>query len=70
MLKIIGVGMAFILMAVVLTLLSVIPVWLIWNAIIPTITKNALTEITFLQAFGITFLSNILFKKSSDSSSS
>lgn len=41
--------------------LAAIPTWLLWNYLVPSITKGALTEITFWQAFWLNFLTSILF---------
>ena len=46
-------------------LLSGIPVWLLWNAIIPQIF--GLPEITFWQALGLSVLCALLFKSSGGS---
>ena len=43
-------------------LIMVLPVYFLWNWIIPDITNHALTPITFWQALGLTILCSILFK--------
>jgi hypothetical protein len=55
-------------MVAILAVLMALPTMLLWNALIPDITKNAFTEITFWQALGLNFLCGILFKSSSFSS--
>ncbi len=47
-----------------------LPTMWLWNAVVPDITKNAVTTLTFWQALGLNFLCGILFKSSSVSSSS
>jgi len=46
----------------VLAVFLALPTMWLWNALIPDITKNALTEVSFLQALGLNFLCGILFK--------
>lgn len=53
------------LVVVVLALLMALPVMWLWNAILPDITKGAVTELNFWQALGLNFLCSILFKPSS-----
>lgn len=53
------------LVLVVLCLLMALPVMLLWNAILPDITRGAVTELTFWQALGLNLLCSILFKPSS-----
>jgi LytS/YehU family sensor histidine kinase len=57
-------------MVVLLAVLMTLPTMLIWNAIVPDITKNALTELSFWQAFGLNFLCGILFKSSGSATKS
>lgn len=45
-----------------------IPTWLLWNWVVPDITKGAVTEINLLQALGLNILCGILFKSSSSGS--
>jgi hypothetical protein len=47
---------------VAFVILLCIPVWLLWNWLMPTIFS--LPEITLLQSLGIMLLSSILFKSS------
>lgn len=58
----IAVGVFFITIAVlfVLSSISAIPIWLLWNAVIPDIF--GLPTITFLQAWGLSILCSLLFK--------
>jgi len=55
-----------------LALLLAIPLWLLWNWLVPVIFVGGgiAPEITLLQALGITLLSSILFKSPSPSSKS
>lgn len=50
----------------VLSLVLAIPVWLLWNWLCPTIW--GWTELTLMQAWGLTLLCGFLFKSSSSSS--
>jgi hypothetical protein len=52
-----------------LAVLMALPTMLLWNAIVPDITKNAVTELSFWQALGLNFLCGILFKNNSVSTS-
>ena len=49
-----------ILITTAFLILTSVPIWLLWNALFPVIF--GLSEITWLQALGITLLSNLLFK--------
>ena len=51
---------AILLLGLVFALLMTIPVWLLWNWLMPVIF--GLKTITFIQAFGVSLLSNTLFK--------
>ncbi|HDY88414.1 MAG TPA: hypothetical protein ENH82_09940 [bacterium] len=46
-----------------LSILFAIPVWLLWNWLVPTLF--GLSKVTLIQAWGLAFLSSILFKSSS-----
>lgn len=50
-----------ILIVVAIAIIMAIPVMLVWNAVVPNVTKDALTPINFCQALGISFLCNALF---------
>lgn len=56
-------------LAFAMSLICAIPVYFLWNWLVPDITKEALTPITFWQAWGISFLCSMLFKSSASSSS-
>lgn len=56
-------------MVAILAVLMALPTMWLWNAIVPDITKNAVTELSFWQALGLNLLCGILFKNSSVSSS-
>ena len=43
-----------------ISVLFAIPVWLLWNWLMPVIF--GVTKITLLQAWGVTFLTSLLFK--------
>lgn len=51
-----------IILLVFLSLIGAIPVYFLWNWLVPVITKGALATVTFLQAWGLTFLCAMLFK--------
>ena len=58
-----GIIIAFILTIAIAFGLSVvltIPVWLLWNWLMPVVF--GITKVTLLQAWGLTFLSTMLFK--------
>ncbi len=55
-----------IVLAFVIALISAIPVWLLWNWLMPLLF--GLKTVTFLQAWGLSFLSACLFKQTSTSS--
>ena len=48
--------------AVVLAL----PTQILWNSVMPDVTKGAVTSLSFWQALGLNFLCVILFKRSCD----
>jgi hypothetical protein len=50
------------MLAGLISLIISLPVWLLWNWLMPVIF--GLTKITLTQAFGILLLSNLLFKSS------
>lgn len=61
--KIIGIGVLFVVMVVAFSALFSLPVWLLWNWLMPAIF--GLTKITWLQAWGLMLLCGFLFKSSS-----
>lgn len=71
-LKIIGAIVLVIVAAIVLALLISIPVWLLWNWIVPIIFpgEGIAHSITLMQALGLTLLCSFLFKSSSVSAKS
>jgi hypothetical protein len=66
-LKIVVVAVGIFGLALVLSLISAIPVYLLWNWLMPELFH--LPVVTFWQALGITALANILFKSNSSSKS-
>ena len=44
-----------------LVLLSTIPVWLLWNGVLVNVVSGV-SEVSFWQALGMTFLCSMLFK--------
>lgn len=56
---IIGWVLAGIIFVILVALLMTIPIWLLWNWLMPAIF--GIKTITFWQALGVAFLSNILF---------
>lgn len=58
-----------IFLAVGISAVIAIPVWLLWNAVIPTIFVT-LPQIGFMQAWGLSLLCSLLFKSTGSSSSS
>lgn len=63
--KVVGI----VVLLAVLALIATLPTYWLWNWLVPDITRGALTEVTFWQAFGINLLASILFKSSGSSSS-
>lgn len=61
-------GVVAIALFAIISLVAAIPTYFLWNWLMPDIF--AIKTITFWQAWGINFLSAILFKSSSSSSSS
>lgn len=55
-----GIILLALLSIFVTTLLYAVPVMLLWNWLIPSLF--GLTKITLLEAWGLTFLSSLLFK--------
>lgn len=65
--KALGLFLAALLVGGVIAILIATPLWLLWNWLMPAIF--GLKTITWLQALGLAFLSSILFKNTSSSSS-
>lgn len=65
--KFFGLCLAGVLMLTLLALLLSVPVYFLWNWLMPAIF--GLKEITLLQALGLMILSNFLFKSTSYKSS-
>ena len=63
----IGVLLVILLMVIVISIFMALPTMLLWNWLMPTIF--GLKTITFMQALGLNILSNILFNKTSSSTS-
>lgn len=61
------IGIGLLALVAVIALLTSIPVWLLWNWLMPAIF--GLKSISFLQALGLCVLSGLLFKSSCNSSS-
>lgn len=61
--KYIGILVGLLLFVTCVILLAAIPTMYVWNALVPDITKGALTEITYVQAILVNFLSTLLFYK-------
>jgi hypothetical protein len=60
----IGVGVLVLSTLAVFSLVAAIPTYFLWNWLMPTIFS--VKVITFWQAWGINFLTGILFKSKSD----
>ncbi len=58
----------FVVMALVTALIIAVPVWLLWNWLIPVLFAGP--HITLLQALGLSVLCGLLFKSSPSSRSS
>ena len=70
--KIIGAIVLVVAFVCILALIISIPVWLLWNWLVPIIFPGDFIahQITWLQALGIMLLTGFLFKSSSVSSKS
>jgi hypothetical protein len=64
--KLIGLGVVGFCIVIFVGLLQGLPVWLLWNAVIPSIF--GLPSITFWQAIALSILCGCLFKSTSSSS--
>ena len=62
----IGIGVILLIIFAVVSIVAAIPPYFLWNWLMPAIF--GLTTITFWQAWGLSFLSSILFKNSSSNS--
>jgi len=62
----IGIGVILLIIFAVVSIVAAIPLYFLWNWLMPAIF--GLTTITFWQAWGLSFLSSILFKNSSSNS--
>lgn len=58
--KIVGVVIGAVTVGLLIVVLLTIPMWLLWNWLMPTIFS--VTKITLLQALGLNILSSMLFK--------
>jgi len=56
-------GILVIFVGAVISLLAAVPMYFLWNGLLPDLF--AFKTITFLQAWGLTFLSSLLFKSNS-----
>ncbi len=61
--KVIGIVAMFAGLVLGIAILFSLPVWLLWNWLMPTIF--GVTKISIFQAFGILLLSGILFRSNS-----
>jgi len=64
----IGIGVLAIIIIAVVSLVAAIPTYFLWNWLMPAIF--GIKVVTFWQAWGINFLTGILFKSSSSSKNS
>lgn len=64
--KVFGAMLAIFIFFAAVSVILALPTMLLWNAVIPDITKDALTPITFWQALGLALLCTILFKNSTN----
>jgi hypothetical protein len=61
-----GLVVAGFCLAVVIGLLQAVPVWLLWNWLMPVLFE--VPKVTFLQALGLSILAGCLFQSHSSSS--
>ena len=62
---VIGTVFLALLIAFGLSIVLAIPIWLLWNWLMPLIF--GVTKLTLIQAWGVTFLSSLLFKSHASS---
>ncbi len=62
--EIFGKILGWLIILMVFVLLLTLPVWLLWNWLMPVIF--GLPEVSIAQAFGLMLLASILFKSSSN----
>lgn len=60
--KALGTLLMGITMVIIVALIMSLPLWLLWNWLMPTVF--GLAEVTLVQAFGLMLLSGILFRTS------
>ena len=58
----VAVVVAFVCLAVLYAFAATLPVYWLWNAVVPEITNNALKELTFLQALQLNLLMGIMVR--------
>ena len=58
----VAVVVAFLCLVVLYAFVVTLPVYWLWNALVPDITNHALKEITFLQALQLNLLVGILVR--------
>ena len=64
----VGIGILAIIIVAVVSLVAAIPTYFLWNWLMPTIFS--IKTVTFWQAWGIVFLTGILFKNAGSSNKS
>ena len=60
--KIVAAIIGVVVFVIVISLICAIPVWLLWNWLIPVLFKGAVATITLVQAWGVLVLCGLLFK--------
>lgn len=60
--NVVAVSVAIVCIVVIYAVFLTLPVWWLWNSVIPEITNGKLREITFIQALQLNLLFGILFR--------
>jgi len=59
---VLALSIAVICLVLIYAIIFTLPVWYLWNDLIPEITKGRISEITFLQALKINLLFGFCFR--------
>lgn len=60
--QIFAISIAVVCLVIIYAVILTLPVWWLWNSLIPEITQGRLTEITFAQALKMNLLFGFCFR--------
>jgi len=60
--QIFAISIAVVCLVIIYAVILTLPVWWLWNSLIPEITQGRLTEITFTQALKMNLLFGFCFR--------